>query len=291
MPYDFNTALERLEKNLQDLDSARKQVEKIVKANTDLQSVVSEYVSSVKKLCSGLQAFEVNLRTQGESLSHEYEVAISRVNSTCTEINKSFGVFVEQTTSDFKNKTESIVENFSEQNRILTERVQNLNTLKDEINKTTSEIQVIKESLAQIFKELKDSQENQNAVLVNIKQDISVLNETVRNAEKNISQEISQTEQDLSATIKQTNSKIDNITTKSDVLATNIADLTTLCQNFDKNITATIKDLNTSIRDIKDDITKGMSETKEEIKKTGNVNKLIVIVGFIIIAILQYLFK
>ena len=34
-----------------------------------------------------------------------------------------------------------------------------------------------------------------------------------------------------------------------------------------------------------------MSETKEDVKKSGIVNRWIIIVGFIIIAILQYLFK
>ena len=221
MPYDINAALERLEKNLQDLDSARNQVEKTVKASTDLQSVVGEYVSSVKNLCVGLQAWEASLRAQGESLSRDYEAAIARVNSTCTEIINSFGTVVKQTSTDFKNNTGSIVEKFTEQNRILTERVQDLNALKEDIKKATTEIQEIKESLSQISKDLKESQESQDAVLEDIKQDVIGLKEAVTNAASNISQEIS----------------------------------------------------------------------KEEINKSGTVNRWIIVVGFIIIAILQYLFK
>ena len=37
MPYDINAALERLEKNLQNLDSARKQVENTVNASNNLR--------------------------------------------------------------------------------------------------------------------------------------------------------------------------------------------------------------------------------------------------------------
>ncbi len=291
MPYDINAALERLEKNLQDLDSARNQVEKTVKASTELQSVVSEYVSSVKNLCVGLQAWEANLRAKGDSLSHEYESAIARVNSSCTDIVNSFGTVVEQTSTDFKSKTGSIVEKFTEQNRILTERVQDLNALKDDIKKATSEILVVKESLSQISKDLKESQESQDAVLEDIMQKVSGFNDTVQNAVNNISQEISHAKQDLSDTQNQTNSKIDSVAAKADTLATNIANLTTLCQNIDNSISSSIKDLNTSIGRIKDDITNVISEAKVEIRKSGIVNRWIIIVGFIIIAILQYLFK
>ena len=291
MAYDINAALERLEKNLQDLDSARNQVEKTVKASTDLQSVVGEYVSSVKNLCVGLQAWETNLRTKGESLSYEYEKAISRLNSTCTEIIKSFSTVVEQTSTDFKNNTGSIVEKFTEQNSILTERVQDLSSLKEDIKNATTEIQAIKESLSQISKDLKESQESQDVVLEDIKQDVIGFKEAVTNAASNISQEISHAKQDLLDTQNLTNSKIDSVAAKADTLATNIANLTTLCQNIDNSISSSIKDLNSSIERIKDDITYVISETKEEINKSGIVNRWIIVVGFIIIAILQYLFK
>ena len=291
MAYDINAALERLEKNLQDLDSARNQVEKTVKASTDLQSVVGEYVSSVKNLCVGLQAWETNLRAKGESLSYEYEKAISRVNSTCTEIIKSFSTVVEQTSTDFKNNTGSIVEKFTEQNSILTERVQNLSSLKEDIKNATTEIQAIKESLSQISKDLKESQESQDAVLEDIKQNVLGLKENVTTTASNISQEISHAKQDLLDTQNQTICKIDSVAAKADTLATNIANLTTLCQNIDNAISSSIKDLNSSIERIKDDITNVISETKEEINKSGTVNRWIIVVGFIIIAILQYLFK
>lgn len=287
----INKALTQLEKDLQEINSARNQVEKAVKASTDLQSVVSEYVSSVKTLCVGLQAWEANLRAEGESLSHEYEEAISRVNSTCTEIIKSFGTVVEQTSTDFKNKTGNIVEKITEQNRVLTERVQDLNALKEDIKKATTEIQEIKESLSHISTDLKESQDRQDAVLEDIKQDIIGLKEAVTNAASNISQEISHAKQDLSDTQNLTNSKIDSVAAKADTLATNIVNLTTLCQNIDNSISSSKNDLNTTIERFKEDITNVISETKEEINKSGIVNRWIIIVGFIIIAILQYLFK
>lgn len=44
----INKALGQLEKDLQEINSARSQVESTVKASTELQKVVSDYVSSVQ---------------------------------------------------------------------------------------------------------------------------------------------------------------------------------------------------------------------------------------------------
>ena len=55
MAYDINAALQRLEQNLKDLSSARTQVENTIKASSDLQKVVSEYVTAVEWLCKRLK--------------------------------------------------------------------------------------------------------------------------------------------------------------------------------------------------------------------------------------------
>ena len=44
-----------------------------------------------------------------------------------------------------------------------------------------------------------------------------------------------------------TRGKIDSVAAKADTLATNIANLTTLCQNIDNAISSSIKDLNSSV--------------------------------------------
>ena len=50
MTYDINATLERLEQNLKQLDSARKQVENTVQASEGLQNAVAGYVASINSL-------------------------------------------------------------------------------------------------------------------------------------------------------------------------------------------------------------------------------------------------
>lgn len=218
----INKALGQLEKDLQEINSARSQVESTVKASTELQKVVSDYVSSVQALCVGLQAWESELRAREGTVSHEYENAISRVNSTCTEIINSFSTVVKQTSTDFEDKAGSIVEMFTEQNKILTERVQDLNALKEDVKKATTEIQEIKASLSQISQDLMASQESQDSVLEDIKQNVLGLKETVTTVASKLSQEISHAKQDLLDTQNLTSSKIDSVSAKADTLAAGV---------------------------------------------------------------------
>lgn len=269
MPYDINAALERLEKNLQDLDSARNQVEKTVKASTDLQSVVSEYVSSVKTLYVGLQEWEANLRAKGDSLSHEYESAIARVNSTCTDIVNSFGTVVEQTCTDFKSKTGSIVEKFTEQNRILTERVQDLNALKDDIKKATSEILVVKESLSQISKDLKESQESQDAVLEDIKQKLEAI-PTV-----------------ISTTAEGINEKLSSIQEKAD----SIGSLLSQVNSLGLEIKSISQQIQSALQTSTESLISSIGSSKNDTAKSININRWILIIGIILLSILQIILK
>ena len=269
MPYDINAALERLEKNLQDLDSARNQVEQAVKASTDLQSVVSEYVSSVKTLCVGLQAWEASLKAQGESLSRDYEAAIARVNSTCTEIINSFGTVVKQTSTDFKDKTGSIVEKFTEQNRILTERVQDLNALKEDIKKATAEIQEIKESLSQISKDLKESQESQDAVLEDIKQKLEAI-PTV-----------------ISTTAEGINEKLSSIQEKAD----SISSLLSKVNSLGLEIKSVSQQIQSTLQSSTESLISSIESSKNDTAKSININRWITIAAFIILAILHFIIK
>lgn len=163
-------SLAKMEASLNEVESARKQVESTVNASSELQKKVREYVSAVKDLCVKLQSWESVLQAREKSISREYEEAITRVGSTCAEVIRSFETEVEKTSTDFKAKTKPVIERFTEQIGKLDKHVQDLNALKDEVNKAMSEIQNVKESLSHISKDLKESQESQDAVLNELKQ-------------------------------------------------------------------------------------------------------------------------
>ncbi len=263
----INKALAQLEKDLQEINSARDQVESTVKASTALQKVVSEYVSSVQALCVGLQAWESELRAREGAISHEYEDAISRVNSTCTEIINSFGTVVKQTSTDFKDKTGSIVEKVTEQNKILTERVQELNALKEDIKKATTEIQEIKESLSQISKDLKESQESQDAVLDDIKQKLEAF-PTI-----------------ISTTAESINEKLSSLQDKADSISSQLLEV----NNLGHEIKSATKQIQLTLKSSTESLLSSIESSKKDTAKSININRWITIAAFIILAILHFI--
>lgn len=276
MPYDINTALQRLEQNLNDLTSARQQVEDTVKASNELQKVVAEYVSSIETLCTRLKRWDADLGNRESSLSHEIESMVTQLTTSSTQIVSLFQKSVEDTTSEFSNKTNTEVTKFVEQNNKLAERVQELNKLREEIKKSTGEIQAIKESSAQISKDLKESQEGQDVLLDDIKTKVA----SVDTATQNIISSLESLNQSVT-------SGFDNLSTRTDVIANDIAQLTSLCQSI-KNATTAI---GTSIQTSTSQIENKINEAKDAVSKATNINRWILIAGIILMVILQFVIK
>lgn len=177
MEEKINQALVQLEIDLQSLVAARKQVEDTVKASADLQKVVGEYVASVKSLCDGLKAWEDNLGLREINLGRDVEVAISNIKKTCDEIIVLFADKTDSLRISFQNDTKDTLNKFVEQNDILTKRVGELSALREQIKKTAEEIERVKGTLEEILRELKESQEEQDKILEEIKAFVIAINE------------------------------------------------------------------------------------------------------------------
>ena len=256
-------SLAKMEASLNEVDSARKQVQSAVDASLELQKVVREYVSAVKALCVSLQSWEDELRAREGSLSHEYEDAIGRVNTTCNEIISSFGNEVEKTSTDFKNRTKPVVEKFTEQIGELDKHVKNLNALKDEIKKATSEIQAVKESLSQISKDLKESQESQDAVLNDLKQK---------------SDEIIGKADGIAEKIESLHGKADNISSQLSQVDSLSHEIKTVCEQ-----------INSTLKSSTESLQKTLEISKNETAKNININRWIIIAAFIILLIIHFI--
>lgn len=262
----INQALVQLGNELQGIVSARKQVEETVNASNELLDVVSKYVSSVKELCERLKVYEDDIRTRGTELGSEVEQAISHINTSCTEIITSFSTKVDGATSAFESGTKGTLDKFDEQNNKLSEKVKELDSFKSVIENATKQIDAVKESLEQISKELKQSQDGQDKMLEDIKKIVSSLPDTIQNGLGSVLQAITDFRKTLGDILSQMNGKIDTINGKADTLATNII--------------AT-----------KTDLTKMVKDTKEEITTSSKTNRIILIVGIIIIVLIQLILK
>lgn len=291
MAHDINSALERLEKNLSELDSARSQVLQSVNASNDLLKMVTQYVAAVKNLAASLEEWESSLRGRESEFHGEFGSAITSIKQTCTDIISAFKVDVNNASSDFKKDTDKTLEKFTEQNDKLAERVTELVALREQIKKATEEIESVKSALNEILKELKDSQDEQDATLEDLKTKVSGLNEKIENSKVAVLQAIAHSEQSLSEILNQTNDKIDGVSGKTDALTSNVANLTTICQNIDTLVHSSTNSIITTINTAKDEIVSAIQDSKAETLKSANINRWLIVAGIIILAVLQFIFK
>ena len=76
MAYDINVALERLEKNLQDISSAKQQVEDTVNASSQLQNVVNNYVASINDVLQETLRLKEEIGKMGDQKVTEIKEAV-----------------------------------------------------------------------------------------------------------------------------------------------------------------------------------------------------------------------
>ena len=282
-------SLAKMEASLKEIESARMQVESTVKASSGLQKEVGEYVSAVRKLCVTLHAWEEELKTREISLRHETESVISDIKRLCEESITSFSSNINEIGTSFKNNTKDVLERFTEQNNKLAGRVEELNALGEQIKNTTEEIENVKGSIEVISKDLKNSQDEQDRVLDEIIQKIAAFPAMIQQSTITITQAVSSSKQSLNEVLAQTNKTLDTVNGKTENLALNIANLSSLCQNINSSVSSATDNLSSALNKAKEEITSELVIVKADITKGTNINRWLIIVGFILLLLLQFL--
>lgn len=268
----INQALVQLESDLQSLQSAKEQVEKTVGASAELQKTVGEYVASVKNLCVTLKAWENNLKTRESSLGQDVESSIAAIERTCSTLITAFNTNVDQATTTFQTGTKTVLDNFIDENNKLTDQVESLNDLREQIKKATEDIQLLKDSLSQISKDLKKSQDEQDEALNGIQQKVANLPSQVHEESLYVNQAISNSEKTLIDSVNIAISKADEIIASIKVITSNLDGLNTLCQNINSTIISSTTNLTNVITGAKDDVTNKL--TSEAGKLEIGITKL-----------------
>ena len=129
MAYDINLTLERLEKNLQDINSAKKQVEDTINASSQLQNVVNGYVTSVNTVF--LLKEEIG-KMKNQKVT-EVKEAVAAIEASCTAI-----------ISTFKEDTSSILADLSSENDRLTKSNEFLRVFQTKLEQSIEITSVLK---------------------------------------------------------------------------------------------------------------------------------------------------
>lgn len=156
MEYDINAALERLEKNLSEVESAKKQVDKTVASSEKLQHVINEYSDFLSSLNKEISKFIDEVRNSQDIKTSKLKSAVDEMTSSCENIATKFHENVKASTDSFNANLSG-----------------SLSSLNEDISKTIDEVgkfQEIKMSeLKSVTDKIKSSCDN---VFIKFKEDI-----------------------------------------------------------------------------------------------------------------------
>lgn len=269
MAYDINAALERLEHNLQDLDSAKTQVQNVVAASKDLKETVSDYVDSISKLYGDIREWENQLKQTQKVSFEDAQASFDKLKASCETI-----------TARFKSSTEETLDKFAKQNASLTKRVEDLSTLREELKASMAQIQAVKLTLTDLTNILRESQDGQDRALENIIGSVSALPVTVKGYTDDVVKKMDDRHSAIIAKMDDASSKLDTIIQKASALTTACNKLQSSCYN-----------LQTTCGNIKSSVAEVMQKVEESqttLSKAIKVNRWILIAGVIILIALHF---
>ncbi len=273
MAYDINAALERLERNLSEVSSAKTQVDETIATSKKMQQVIGQYSDSLSSLNDEVAAFVAEVRNFQGIESTKLESAVNDLSSSCQSIIAKFNEEVKKSTDSFNAKFMETVEKFGTENNRLTEQVTKIASVKHDLDKATNEVTEINKKVDTLANELKDSQSMQDVTLDNIKSNIEALPVPIKAHINIVEERITNKISELRNTADEVNNKAALAIQKLDKIISAISQATTI----GKNIQSDIANLKESI---------GSEFTA--IRSAINVNRWITIIGIIILIVLHF---
>lgn len=274
MAYDINAALERLEKNLSEVESAKKQVEETIATSESLQQIIGRYSDSLVELNKEITKFIAEVHNYQSLKTSELDTAIKKIMTSCEVVISKFNVDVKTSTDAFNAKFSEAITKFGSVNNKLAEQVTKLSSLHGTLKDATSEIKEIERKLDEIAKNLKDSQAEQDRTLDNIKSSIDALPAKIKSQ--------------IDEVISTINVQANDLENKADEIKTSAA---TAIQKLD-TIISVLSETKSLCNGIKSDIAelkKSMDSGLTEVRSAINVNRWILIIGLIALVALHFI--
>lgn len=274
MAYDINAALERLEKNLSEVDSAKNQVEETIATSERLLQIIGSYSDSLDSLYKEVSKFVSEVHNYQSVKTSEFESAISKVRISCDGVIAKFNNDVKTSTDTFTARFSDTVTKIGSENNKLAEQVSRLSTLHGALNTATDEVKKIESKLDVIAKDLKDSQAEQDRTLENIKSSLTALPTGVKSQLDNAISIVNGHATDLNKKADEIKSAAATSIHKLDSVIVVLSETKTLC-----------KGIKTGIADLKKSIESELAQTQSAI----NVNRWILIIGLIALITLHFI--
>lgn len=274
MTYDINAALERLTRNLKDLESARTQVKNTVDASNDLRDTVLGYVRSINELYTEVKNWEEFLKDVQTNISSEITETFMTLKDSCETISVGF-----------KNSTDQTLKQLTKQNEEFQNQVKELDVLRKDLKGAMTEIGGMKSTLFNLTTVLTKSLQGQDRALANIIGNVSGLPVIVKGYTDDVVQQMDKRHGEFTE-------KLVSLEKKGNAIIEKLDGLISICDIIHKTgstVEIECSNIQGNIKQVKEAITNMQNVLAKSITKSININRLIIIVGIIILIVLHFI--
>lgn len=274
MAYDINAALERLENNLVEVDSAKKQVEETIATSESLQQIIGRYSETLSTMSKDISAFIEEIRNFQDMKTSDLGSAIDAIKTSCECVIDKFNVDVKAAIKSFDEKFAETIVKFGSENEKLRIHVNNLNSLQEVLNKATKDVNEVEKKVDILATELKNSQDEQDKALASVESSLESLPSSVKSHAEAMVSEVKNRALDLKA--------------KSEEI---IGIVSKAIQTLDnqKSILIETKGLCNGIKDDIENLKSSIESQFESMKSAININRWITIIGILALIVLHFI--
>lgn len=274
MAYDINAALERLENNLAEVESAKKQVEETIATSESLQQIIGRYTESLSSMGKDISAFIEEIRNYQGNKTSELGSAVDNIKTSCECVINKFNADVKTAIKSFDEKFAETIVKFGSENEKLRIQVNKLDSLQDALNKAIKEVNEVEKKVDILATELKNSQESQDETLESVKSSLEALPSSVKSHAEVIISEVKNRALDLKA--------------KSEEI---IGDVSKAILKLDNQISvmAETKELCNAIKEDIENLKGSIDSQFESMRSAININRWIAIIGILALIGLHFM--
>ena len=193
------TSLAKLETSLKEIESAKSQVKQTVDAYDILQKQISDYTQSLDSIKGSIQAIISDLQSQRASLGEEASGLTASLEAKANQLFAQLSESSQNSLDTLKGNLATINEVFSREGQVITDSfkkntdeelaelktiiqslkdcAQTLLTLDESIKNTLTQINQMRQEVAELKQALMDSQGSQDTVLNSIQESINALSQ------------------------------------------------------------------------------------------------------------------
>lgn len=274
MAYDINAALERLENNLVEVESAKKQVEETIATSESLQQIIGRYTDTLNAMGKDVSSFIEEICNYQDINTSELSSVVDALKTSCECVINKFNADVNTAIKNFDEKITETIVKFGSENEKLQIQINKLNSLKDVLNGATKELNEIGKKVDTLAIELKNCQSEQDVMLTSIKSEIDVLPSSVKSHAEAIVEEVKSNASDLKTKSEEIIGDVSKAIKKLDNQISVITETKGLCNG-----------IKTDLKNLKGSI----DSQFKTMKKAIIINRLIAIIGILTLIVLHFI--